>query len=373
MTLILITGSIDDVEDPFQRLKLSELYYEFWDKDESGENLLTIRREPVPIRYYGRDTFRIVQDLGSGKTLLAMDILSEIKFHGGTVAANLGLVWDNEGKPKNEWEATILTLDDLRNLKNCTVLIDDIQNTILRWNVAEALIVQEIAAAARKQSLTIIITAQREKQIPPAIRDMASEWRVPIIRVRDNTKETPDNQTGYPMEMINLIFGGSKVFRFISDPIINLESLFKTYTTTDRSISLKDVDSEGARINQPGYKLEVEALEFLKIAYPEEEWAHLNGKRRYDIQSKNYGIDVTGTSEDGHLYVEHKDFLGLMKTARSKGIKGSIMFKYAERWKFVSITYHLNDLVNEKRIKVELLKNLMRDSLTAPKQETPAV
>ncbi len=355
MTLILITGSIDEVEDPFHRLNLSELYYEHWDKDPDGNNtdgLRTITREPVPIQFYGRSSFRIVQDLGSGKTLKAMDMLSEIKFHGGTVAANLGLAWDNEGKPKDEWISVVQTMDDLRKLEHCTVLLDDIQNIILKWNVKEADFVQEIAGAARKHGLTIIITAQREKQIPPSIRDMASEWIVPIIRTRDNTRETPDKQTGYPIELISLHFGGSKVFRFISESLIDLESLFEAYSTLERSASLKSntEDIEGARPNQLGFKLEAEAFEWLKKTYPEEEWKHLSGKEVFDIVCDKYAIDVVGTDNSGMLNLDHKSLSKHRRTAKVKNYKAYLLFKYGVEWRFVPITQSLADKVEGKKI-----------------------
>ena len=347
-SLTLITGTIEDAEDPFLRLNPAELYYESWNEDPENENDILITREPIPIRYYSDYKFRISQYLGSGKTLLAMDILSKKVFYGGKVTANLGLVWDNEGKEKDEWISGITSFEDLDNMNNCTFLLDDIRGTIIRWNAKEAEIIGRMVNAGRKTNLDGIITAQREKMIPPEIRDIATDWIVPIIRVRDFTRETPDH-TGYPIEMIALHFDGSKILKYISNPIINLDRLFATYSTMQKAISIKDISGE-ARPDQPGFKLEAEALEFLKQEAQSENWQHLNGKHVFDVIGDHYAIDVVGQDPDGHLYCENKDLTRHIRTAKAKGLKPFLMFKYGASWAFILINYTLSDRIQGKRI-----------------------
>lgn len=358
-SLTLITGTIDEAEDPFYRLNIPELYYEKWEEDEDEPGTLIISREPVPIRFYGQDKFKITQFLGSGKTLIAMHILSEKVFYGGRVCANLGLVWDNEGKKKDEWISSIQTLEDFKTLEHCTAVLDDIKGTVAKWNVKESDVVSEVANAGRKMGLDLIVTAQREKMIPPELRDIATEWIVPIIRVRDFTRPTPDN-TGYPIEMICLHFDGSKTFKYMSEPIIGLEPLFEAYSTTQRAIALRAGDG-GARPNQPGYALEAKAFEFLKANIPDPTWQHLNGKNVFDIVSDTRAIDVTGTDPDGYLYLDHKDLLKHIRTAERICKKPYLMFQAAGEWRFVGINHNLNEFVSGKKVNPDkIYKNRIR-------------
>lgn len=237
-TLTIITGTIDEAEDPFHHLNISELFYESWNWDLKYKNRIAITREPVPVKIYNEDVFRIVQYLGSGKTLLAVNILANKIMRGEKVKGNLALVWNNLGKPKPRWRSDINSLEDLDNLEKCTFVLDDIKSTISSWNCKEANFIAKIAAGARKDNLDIIITAQREKMVPPELRDIATDWLVPIIRVRDYTRKTPDN-TGYPIEMIYLQFDGAKILKGISEPLIGLSRLFEAYSTLQHAESLK--------------------------------------------------------------------------------------------------------------------------------------
>lgn len=343
-SLTLITGTIDEVEDPFGKLDISELYYETWEDDPDSPNHVMVTREPVPIKFYGFDRFRIVQYLGSGKTLKGMDIITNVVFNGGRVAANVGLAWDNEGKKKEEWVSRIQSMEDFKDLDHCTVLIDDIKGTILKWNVEEADIISEIANAGRKTGLDIIITAQREKMIPPEIRDMATEWIVPIIRVRDYTRKTPDG-TGYPVEMICLHFDGAKVLKSISEPIINMENLFNSYSTLAKAVSLKKGE-EKPRTKQPGFELEVKAFEWLKANVPGMNWQHLNGKAVFDIVCEKYAIDVCARDADADLRTEHKDMNRHLTVAKKNGQKPYLMFPHMGAWGLVRID---NNLVHRHR------------------------
>ncbi len=334
-SLTLITGTIDEAEDPFNRLDASELYYETWESDPISPKKLIVTREPIPIKFYNRDVFRIVQYLGSGKTLEAIRILSEKAYHGGTVAANLSLTWHNEGKPKNKWEAAINSMEDFKDLNNCTLLLDDIKSTILRWNVKEADIVSEIANAGRKTGLDLIITAQREKMIPPEIRDIATAWIVPIIRVRDRSRPTPDG-TGYPMEMIALHFDGVKILRFISEPVINLEPLFNAYSTLQKAISLKN-GSTSSKAPRQGLEGEVKLHEYLKLHYPDIDFKLLNGKGIFDIECHLALFDHVGVDDKGCLIIDHKNILKHKDYCARKCTPGYLVFWHKNDYKFISV------------------------------------
>lgn len=348
-SLILISGSISEARDPLGRFDPSDVFYTFIEEDPDDPESVVIRQEDLPM---GVDSkrFEIIQDLGSGKTLKAMDILGRKVFSGGACYANLGLAWNpaNEGKPKSEWIADINSLDDLSAFNNCTILIDDIYGTIQSWNSDPAKVVSLVANERRKLKKDIIITAQREVMIPPGLRDMATEWIVPVITVRDFTKETPDD-TGYPLELRTIHFNGAKVFKYVSPPLIGLERLFEAYNTIERAVHLQQGEDK-ARTNQPGYALEVKALDFLKINIPGMKWDHLNGKHEYDIISDTHAIDVVGTDPDGRLILEHKDLLKHIRIAKRKGQTPYLMFESGGNWRFVKITPHVNHLIEGKRI-----------------------
>lgn len=359
-SLTLITGTIDQAEDPFQRLSSDELYYETWKDDiDTGETWRETER--VPIKFYNSDVFRIVQQKGSGKTLKAMDILATKAFFGGEVAANLGLVWHNQDQTdKTEWKAAINTVDDFINLHHCTALIDDVGLWIKKWNTQQATILSEVSAVGRKSGLDMICTSQRETQIPPEIRDQATEWIVPIIRVRDEREGAlnPDDNTGKPIELITLHFDGAKIFKYMSQPIIGLEPLMDCYSTVQKAINLSD-GVDGSRPNQPGYELEAKAFEYLQATKPAE-WVHLNGKNVFDIISEEYAIDVVGTDPDGRLHLDHKDLLRHIRTAKNKGQTPYLMFQYAKGWRVVPITHNLNDVIEGKKIPASHLGQRMR-------------
>jgi len=363
-SLTLITGTIDQAEDPFRRLDYNELYYETWKDDiDTGETWREY--ESVPIKFYSNDVIRIVQQKGSGKTLKAMDILAQKAYAGGSVAANLGLVWHNQDKSdKNDWDAVINTVEDFTSLSHCTALIDDVALWIKKWNTREAEILSEVSAVGRKSGLDMICTSQREIQIPPEIRDQATEWIVPIIRVRDEREGSinPDDNTGKPIELITLHFDGAKIFKYMSEPIIGLEPLMECYSTVQKAINLSD-GIEGARPNQPGYELEAKAFSYLTKSAPAMKWQHLNGKHVFDIISDTHAIDIVGTDPDGCLILEHKDFAKHMRTAKRKGQKPYIMFEYAKEWKLVQITPNLSENIEGKRIKPEKIGNSRFKSL----------
>lgn len=347
-SLILISGSISEARDTLGRFDPSEIFYTFIEEDPDDADSVIIRQEDLPMGFDGKK-FEIIQDLGSGKTLKAIDILGRKVFSGGLCYANLGLAWNpaNEGKPKDQWIADINSLDDLSAFNNCTLLIDDIYGTIQSWNTEPAKVVSLVANERRKLKKDIIITAQREVMIPPGLRDMATEWIVPVITVRDFTKETPDD-TGYPLELRTIHFNGAKVFKYISPPMTGLERLFEAYNTVERAVHLQHGEDK-ARTNQPGYEREVRAVAFLDDR-THIKWEHLNGKHVFDAMIQTHAVDIVGTDPDGFLYLDHKDLTKHIRTAKRKGQKPYLMYEYANDWRFVPINSNLNDLVDGKRI-----------------------
>ena len=251
-SITLITGSASLLDDPFGKLNPSELYYEFWEENINDESEYIIKRDPLPISFFGRTHFNIIQYLGSGKTLMGMHILSEKAYRGENVAANLGLIWHNQKQEdKTKWTSEINTMNEFETLDNCTVLLDDIRSTISSWNSKEAQVVSTIANAGRKTNLDILITAQREIMIPKDIREMATEWIIPVIRIRDMTQWTPD-KTGMPIELIGLHFDGSKTFTRMTDSIIGLAPLFQSYSTIQRAIGLKIEEPDKKKSHHKG-------------------------------------------------------------------------------------------------------------------------
>ncbi len=361
-SLTLISGSISEARDPLCRFDPSELLYTFIEEDPDDPNGVILRQDDLPMAMDGK-YIEIIQDLGSGKTLKAIDILAHKAFSGGKCYANLGLAWSpaNIDKPKSEWIPDLNSLEDLSEYNNCTLLIDDIYGTIQQWNTEAAKIVGIVANERRKMRKDIIITAQREVMIPPGLRDMATEWIVPVITLRDFTKDSPDG-TGYPLELRTIHFNGAKVFKYISQPIVGLERIFEAYNTIETAVNLNKNES-GARTNQPGYELEAKAFEYLKDIAPAMDWQHLNGKNVFDIISDTHAIDVTGTDPDGRLIMEHKDLTKHMRVARQKNQIPYLMFCYGKSWRFIKITPYINNCVDGKRLRPEYLSKVMRTGL----------
>ncbi len=114
-----------------------------------------------------------------------------------------------------------------------------------------------------------------------------------------------------------------------------------------------------SRVNQPGYKLEVEALEYLKKSYPEEAWQILNGKMTWDIISENYAIDVVGTDVIGkRLHTDNKDYHLHLLVAKIKDWLPYLMFKDESEWYFVLMTLYFKNNYNYKKIKIIKLRRL---------------
>jgi hypothetical protein len=255
-------------------------------------------------------------------------------------------VWHNQNKQdKNDWDAVINTVDDFMNLRHCTGLIDDVALWIKRWNTRQAEILAEISAFGRKGGVDMIMTSQRENQIPPEIRDQATEWIVPIIRVRDEREGmiNPEDGTGKPVELISLHFDGAKIFKYISDPIIGLEPLMECYSTTQKAINLSEEQEGRGQPTRPGYELELACLEYLKASAPGFSWIMLDGKKVFDIISEKIAIDVVSVNADGNLECKHKNLLSLVGTGNKKGWVPYLAYqKHDGEWRFVKITAGLH-------------------------------
>src|SRR5574337_86350 len=247
-----------------------------------------------------------------------------------TARAPAACAWADRPAAASAGCSTSCGVDDFTSLSHCTALIDDVALWIKKWNTKQSEILAEISASGRKTGLDMICTSQRETQIPPEIRDQATEWIVPIIRVRDEREGSvnPDDGTGKPIELITLHFDGAKIFKFMSEPIIGLEPLMDCYSTVQKAINLAD-GVDGARPNQPGYKLEAKALSYLKENVPGMKWEHLNGKHEFDIISDTHALDVCGTDPSGRIILEHKNLLKHMRVAKAKNQKPYLMYECA--------------------------------------------
>lgn len=355
-SLILITGTLYEGRD-LKHLLDAPIAIEENYPDPVNENIVQILRKPFPLEVFGqRRFFDIVQGVSCGKTFYAVNLLAQKTYsqmmekgYADNCFANLGLAWrtENVGKPDSEWVASLTSIEQFESLSNCTILLDDVSTTIPWWNSEQARAISAIANAQGKLNKDIIITAQRENQIPPAIRDMATEWIVPIITSRDFTRPTPRND-GYPLAMITLHFNGSKGLEYIGDTIIGFERVFRAYKTVEIAKRLES--GESVRINQNGVKLELEAFDWLKEKIPSLNWQHLNGKGVFDIICDTCAIDVVGTDEDGRAYTDGKNLLKHIRTAKGKGQKPYLMLKHGGDWAFVPITYRLNETVAGKKV-----------------------
>ena len=204
------------------------------------------------------------------------------------------------------------------------------------------------------------------KYVPPDMRDIIDEVYVPFIRAYDTTRYAPDGRWA-PVELLCLHF--SSGYEFLDAKIYNLTTptaryVLDSFDTLQIAESLGEGQEKGEdapRTNQPGYELEVKALDYLKSKVPGMAWQHLNGKNVFDIISDTHAIDIVGTDPDGYLYLDHKDLLKHIRTSKRKCQKPYLMFECSGGWRLVPITRNLNDFVEGKKINPEnFSKNRMR-------------
>lgn len=386
MTLTIITGTHTFVDltgkfrNAFARSMQVKLQYEIdglrfskrrFDRVEIQKDGRVIY---LPSRIFPMDrngfTWSVSQPTGSGKTILAVYNLRETYRKGGNIQANFSYAHmpHNEGKPRDEWKPSITCIDDLVDAKKCHLVVDDIKGTIERWQAKEADIISMVANLGRKDSVDLDFTTQRViNYVPPNIRAVATGYLIPYITIRDMRIETPDNK-GYPreMEVIALIpadmgdvFVGFGILHGdVPDGKIITPSpeLLSSYKTMEIAVGLKQ-GQDSPRTDQPGYNLEVEALQYLQCVAPGMKWQHLNGKHEYDIISDSHAIDVAGVEESGRIILDHKNLLKHIRIAKMKCQIPYLMYKSGGDWQFVKITHHVNNLVEGKKIKSELFSN----------------
>lgn len=222
--------------------------------------------------------FSVVQTMGSGKTILGMEHLARVHKIGGNTAANMSVEWfkENIGKQKEEWIPTLNSMADLETAKNVTVLFDDIKKTISKWQAKEADMVSSIVNASRKESVNVIFTTQRVINfVPPNIREVANNYEIPYITIRDMRRDSPDKM-GMPLEMEVFNISANGVFEnfglftgmFVDGKTIcPTERLLNSYSTLEIATDLsgkggvtikngKEVPVEPKIPSYNGYELE---------------------------------------------------------------------------------------------------------------------
>lgn len=315
-------------------------------------------------------SWSLSQPTGSCKTVLGVHHLMRTHLNGGNILANLSFQYmdHNIGKDKENWSPNLTSMEDLVSAKNTHLLIDDIKGTAENWQAEESELISMAANLARKGGVDIDITSQGVTNfVAPNIRRVTSGYELPYCTIRDQRLPSPDGK-GYPyeIEVLSCIPGDTQIgdifvgFGLLRDDVPNgavlypIPELLDSYKTMEVAVGLKvDKDKDGARPNQPGYKLEVKALEFLKEKVPGIEWQQLNGKHIFDIISDVWAIDVCATDPDGKPRTEFKDLTRHIRTAKRKGQKPYLMFPYSDSWGFVPITYHTNDRCSGKRIDID--------------------
>lgn len=316
-----------------------------------------------PMDRYGM-TWSVSQPTGSGKTILAVHHIFRTYRHGGNIAANFSYKYfaHNFNKPKEQWQPSILSIQDLTDIKKCHVVIDDIKGTIERWQAKEADVITLVANTGRKESVDLDFTTQRViNYMPPNIRAVATGYEIPYITIRDLRKPSPDGK-GFPVEMevFSLIPADSGDV-FVGFGCLNKDipdgkiicptyELLDSYKTMELATGLKVDSKEGARPNQPGYELEVKALEYLKSKVPGMTWEHLNGKHVFDIVSDAWAIDVCDMDADGNLITEHKNMMRHISTASKKGQIPYLMFPYKHSFGMLRINKDVDYRMKGQRI-----------------------
>lgn len=359
MTLSVITGTLSGSEfefhDPWGEFaKLVSMGYfvkQYW----TGSRWLPSTKKKVYTFNGKRGS--IIQTTGSGKTILAMLRAWDAHSKGIKTGGNLSIGWteNNKGKPKDDWRPVITSMKALQKTFYMHITLDDIRGIIHAWNTKDADMVTELANSTRKKGDRIDITTQRMKFVPPDMRDIVDEIYVPFIRAYDTTRYSPDGRWA-PLQLISLHF--SPGYEFIDAKIYNLtkpteQFILDNFLTLQIADGLKEEEGgDKPRTDQPGYALEVKALQYLKEKAPGMVWKHLNGKDQFDIISDTHAIDIVGTDESGRLHLDHKDLLTHIKTAKIKSQKPYIMYESGGDWRFIPINYNLNNFVDGKKIDI---------------------
>lgn len=317
-----------------------------------------------PTDRYGM-TWSVSQPTGSGKTILAVYHLLKTFRNGGNIDGNFSYKYfkHNIGQSPEKWQPSIQSIEDLQKANHTHLVIDDVKGTIDRWQAKEADIITLVANTGRKESVDLDFTTQRViDYVPKNIRSVATGYEIPYITIRDLRKDSPDGK-GFPIEMEvfglipsdtgDVFVGFGTLNKDIPDgkTIRPTYELLNSYKTMELATGLKVGAENGARPNQPGFRLEVKALEYLKEKIPSMKWEHLNGKHVFDIVSDTWAIDVTDMDEDGNLRTEHKNLMRHISTASKKGMIPYLMFPYqGNNWGFLKINKDMDYRLKGQKI-----------------------
>lgn len=347
---------------------------------------------------YGR--VAVNQTMGSGKTILAVEHLARVHANGGRTGANISIAWFpcNAGKPPAEWIPNVNSLKDMENARRVTLLFDDIKRTIADWKSTEAQITGAIVNASRKQMTDIIFTTQRVVNfVPPDIREVATNYEIPYITIRDQRVDTPDGM-GYPVEMEilnvspNFVFLGFGVFNGLFADNCKLQptpKLLSAYSTmelagdlsTDKNLPGINENMGGQTEPYVGYNNEIAVVREL------EQYSgsilHLAAKNprthRADIQyiekKKVYLIDAVSINryKKGNrfyykLQTDKKDFQADYDAAVKDGVIRLLAFTFKNKVKFIDY----KDLVG-KSGRVDYGKELKQKSKSAYALFSPGI
>lgn len=306
-----------------------------------------------PIDRYGI-TWSVSQPTGSGKTILAVYHLRKTWRNGGNIQANFSFAGmeHNKGKPKEEWKPSITSIEDLKSLRKCHAVVDDIKGTIEHWQAKEADVITLVANTGRKEGVDLDFTTQRViNYMPPNIRAVATGYEIPYITIRDLRRESPDGK-GFPVEMevFSLIPADSGDV-FVGFGCLNKDipdgkiicptlELLESYKTMELATGLKADGNDSGGSLAPGWELECEAESYLKSVFPGVEIKHPK-KKIFDLYLPTHAFDVIGTNEDGNGYTQHKTWSKLIGAARRTNKIPYLMFKWGDGWGFIRIKYDL--------------------------------
>lgn len=348
---------------------------------------------PPVIAPTSRTHYSVNQTMGSGKTVLAVEHLARTHANGGRTGANVSLKWFpcNIGKRPSEWLPNINSLKDLEDASNVSVLFDDIKGTIKDWATSEARLTGTIVNASRKKGVNITLTTQRVINfVPPDIREVATNYEIPYITIRDKRQESPDNM-GFPVEMEvlnispNQIFLGFGVYNGLfadNCKIRPTKRLLSAFSTLEVAGNLSIPKADMLTLNEnmggqsepyAGYNNEIRV--FNELDQYSGTLIHLSAKNprnhKTDIQyiekGKVYLIDVVGINryQKGQRYyykllTGRKDFQEDYDSSTKDKSTRLLAFTFKGRVKFI----HYKDLVG-KSGQVDYGKELKQKSKSA--------
>lgn len=324
-------------------------------------NIVTL---PPIIAHLGYGNFSVTQTMGSGKTILGMEHLARTHFSGFATAANMSVQWfpSNRNKPKKEWIPNVNSLDDLDKARKVTVLFDDIKKTITKWQAKEADMISGIVNASRKESVNMLLTTQRVINfVPKDIREVATNYEVPYITIRDMRQKSPDSM-GKPLEMevfnisandVFLGFGLHNGFMPDNSTLILNDKLLNSYSTLEIAVDLKNggsavpLDKNINREPYTGYYNEMKV--FKELSKYQGELTHLSFENPHEhdsdilfVNGKKYLIDSVACRLHGNYYslsTDHKDMNKLYEDAKTRKIIRMLAFEYKKKIRLIDVKH----------------------------------